>query len=281
MTGRSPRGALFAAAAAAAGAVSVWAIAFRTADGAGVDQATLEGFVGLSRQSSRTLATAVVHLADPGPVALFTIGIVAVALVRRQPRRAATACAVLLGANVTTQVVKILTAEPRAVDAVPGAHIVEQSWPSGHATASMTVALCLIAVVPPRLRLAAAALGGSYALGVAYSVLLLGWHLPSDVLGAFCVAAAWTLTGLAILWAVEGVQPVRASSGRAIGVRAVPRPALLVAIGFAGVIGAAAAARLDTAFDYAEANTTFVVAATAIGASALAMVAALAAVLRD
>jgi membrane-associated phospholipid phosphatase len=264
---------MFAAAFAAAAAL-VWAIAFRTAVGAGVDETTLAGFVGLSGSSSRTLATAGAHLGDPVPVALFTVGIVSLALVRRRPRLAVTACLVLAGANVTTQVLKVITADPRTVDSAPGAHIAEQSWPSGHATASMTVALCLIAAAPPRLRPAAAALGGSFALGVSYSVLLLGWHLPSDVLGGFCVAAAWTLSGLAFLWAAEGVRPVPGS-------KAALAPALVIGLGVAGVVGAVAVARLDTAFGYAEDNTTFVAAAAFIGAGALSMAAALAAALRD
>jgi membrane-associated phospholipid phosphatase len=279
--GRSSRGALLFAAAFAAVAALVWALAFRTAVGAGVDETTLAGFVGLSGSSSRTLATAGAHLGDPVPVAMFTVGIVFLALVRRRPRLAVTACLVVAGANVTTQVLKVITAEPRTVDSAPGAHIAEQSWPSGHATASMTVALCLIAVAPPRLRPAAAALGGSFALGVSYSVLLLGWHLPSDVLGGFCVAAAWTLSGLALVRAAEGVRPVPDSDRRAVGIKAALVPALVIGLGVAGVVGAVAVARLDTAFGYAEDNTTFVAAAAFIGAGALSMAAALAAALRD
>jgi membrane-associated phospholipid phosphatase len=54
-----------------------------------------------------------------------------------------------------------------------------------------------VAVAPPRLRPHAAAAGAALAVAVALSVLLLGWHFPSDVLGGVCVAAAWMLCGLA------------------------------------------------------------------------------------
>ena len=57
------------------------------------------------------------------------------------------------------------------------------SWPSGHSTAAMTLALCAILVAPPVLRTAAAILGGAFAVGVGYALLVLGWHYPSDVLG--------------------------------------------------------------------------------------------------
>ena len=60
---------------------------------------------------------------------------------------------------------------------------------------ALAAALCLIAVSPGRLRAPAAVGGGGLALGVGYSVLLLGWHFPSDVLAGFCVAAVWTVSG--------------------------------------------------------------------------------------
>jgi hypothetical protein len=204
-------------------------------------------------------------------VAVFTAAIVALALVRRRPLRALTVGVVLVGANVTTQVLKMLAAEPRAVS-----YVAPESWPSGHATGAMTVALCLVLAASPGARPLAAALGGAFAVAVSYSVLLLGWHFPSDVIGAFCVAAAWTAAGLAVLWAAE-----RGAEHRAVRLRAALTPPLLVALGAAAVVGAAAVARLGTAFEYAEANTTFVAAAVAIGAGALSLVAALAAAVRD
>ena len=43
----------------------------------------------------------------------------------------------------------------------------------------MTLALCAVLVAPPALRAAAAVLGGAFAVGVGYAVLVLGWHYPS------------------------------------------------------------------------------------------------------
>jgi membrane-associated phospholipid phosphatase len=273
---RSPRHAVVAAAAFVAGAVIVWAVAFRTAPGARLDTIALAGFVGLGTPRVDALATPLTRLADPGPFAVWTAAIVCLALVRRRPSLACMAAVVLVGANLTTQALKLLTAEPRAIDSMPGGHIALQSWPSGHATASMTLALCLVAVVPSRLRPLAAALGGTFVLGVVYSLLVLAWHFPSDVLGGFCVAAAWTLAGLA---AVQAVEPRRRVAARAQARRvdAVLAPA---ALGVAAIIGVAALARPQAAFAYAEENTTFVAVATVIGSGALALAAALAAALR-
>lgn len=195
---RSSRRALEAAAALAGAAAVVWVLAFRTAAGARIDEDVLSAFLDSSRPGSHALASAMNDLADPRPVALFTAGIVGVALVRRRWRLALAASVAIAGANLTTQALKVLTAEPRAIDA-PGAHVAAESWPSGHATASMILVLCLVVVAPERLRPLAAALGGAAAVGVACSVLLLGWHLPSDVAAGFCVAAAWALGAFAIL----------------------------------------------------------------------------------
>jgi membrane-associated phospholipid phosphatase len=276
---RSPRHAVVAAAAFVAGAVIVWAVAFRTAPGARLDTIALAGFVGLGTPRVDALATPLTRLADPGPFAVWTAAIVCLALVRRRPSLACMAAVVLVGANLTTQALKLLTAEPRAIDSMPGGHIALQSWPSGHATASMTLALCLVAVVPSRLRPVAAALGGTFVLAIVYSLLVLAWHFPSDVLGGFCVAAAWTLAGLAAVRAVEPRRPV-APRVQARRVDAVLAPAALAALGVAAIIGVAALARPEAAFAYAEENTAFVAVATVIGSGALALAAALAAALR-
>jgi membrane-associated phospholipid phosphatase len=183
---------LAAAALAGVGAV-VWAVAFHTTAGARADATVLAHFLDLNAAGTHRLATRIARLADPVPVAVFTVAIVGVAFVRGRAPLAVAMAVVLVGANVSTQALKVWTAEPRPVDAPPGAHVATQSWPSGHATAAATLALCLVVVAPSRLRPPAAILAAAFAVGVACSVLVLGWHLPSDALGGFCVAAAWTL----------------------------------------------------------------------------------------
>src|SRR5918911_585475 len=81
--------------------------------------------------------------------------------------------------------------------------IIAREYPVGRfrdaATAAMTLALCGVMVTPPRLRPSAAALGGGFAVAVSYSILMLAWHFPSDVLGGFLVAALWTLLAVTAL----------------------------------------------------------------------------------
>jgi len=200
---RSPRTTLAAAIALAFGAAAVWFVAFRTATGASVDATIMTGF--LERRGPRVdrLAHAIAHLADPVPFALATVAIVVVALLRRRPWLAAVAGVVLIGANVTTQAVKVLTAEPRLANAMAGGWVDAASWPSGHATAAMTMALCAAIVTPARWRALVLVVGSTGAIAVAYSVLVLGWHLPSDVLGGFCVAGVWALLGITAATTLE------------------------------------------------------------------------------
>ena len=94
---------------------------------------------------------------------------------------------------MTTQLLKPLLAAPRPITLLEFPVVAAASWPSGHATAVMSLALCSVLAAQARLRPFVAALGAAFAVAVCYSFLELGWHYPSDVLGGFLVAAAWTL----------------------------------------------------------------------------------------
>jgi membrane-associated phospholipid phosphatase len=267
---RSPRLTLAAAGAFTVAAAAVWLLAFRIASGTSADATIMTGFLGLRGPRVDPLVDAVAHLADPAPFAIATIAIVIVALLRRRPWLAGVAGVVLIGANVTTQLLKLVTAEPRLASAMADGHVDAASWPSGHATAAMTIALCAALVTPARWRALVLALGGIYTIAVAYSVLVLGWHLPSDVLGGFCVAGAWTLLGITAATMLERRRvPARPASALAPAAAAA---AVVATAGLAWALG-----RPDGALAYAAANTTFVVGAAAIGSAVLAVIAAIAA----
>ena len=91
-------------------------------DAAGwLDRAALDGFAGLLGPRTGPLAQGIVHLADPALFLLFATGLVVVALVRVRPRLALAVALILLGANVTTQLLKPALAEPRFADLLGGA----------------------------------------------------------------------------------------------------------------------------------------------------------------
>jgi membrane-associated phospholipid phosphatase len=149
----------------------------------------------------------VAHLADPVLYVLAGIVLVAVAVRRRgRPALGAGVALLLVGSAGMTQALKHALAQPRLVDWLGSNQVGDASWPSGHATAAMALALAGVLVARPGHRRAAVAVGAAFAGAVAVAVLALAWHFPSDVLGGFLVAAAWAL---GVLAALEALEPAR------------------------------------------------------------------------
>jgi hypothetical protein len=179
---------------------------------------------------------------------------VAGALIARRPRAAAAALVTMLGAGVTTQVLKPLLAFQRDF---PEFHYMGPvAYPSGHTTAVMSLALALIIVSQARLRPLAAAAGGLLTVATVFSILVLGSHYPSDIVGGLLVATAWACAASALL----RLEWTPSLSGAALGAFVLAAAGLFVV-----------ALRPADAFAYAAANTTFVVGALAIAAGALVL----------
>ncbi len=140
---------------------------------------------------------------DPGPVAeadrllrtidlssVFVLGaaIVVVGLVRQRPERALAAAAVIVGANVTTQVLKQVLPGPSLLT---GKDVGKNFFPSGHATVAMSLALAAVLVASSRTRGAVAFFGSCYAAAIGVATLTAGWHRPSDAAAGFAVVTMW------------------------------------------------------------------------------------------
>jgi membrane-associated phospholipid phosphatase len=267
------RTALIGAACGVALLALTWFVAFHIEPVRHADQSILRGFYDLGQRGRvRSLASFVAHLCNPSPYVFFVWVPAFVALLRGRPRLAIAICAILLGANLTTQLLKPLLAEPRLVSGFSGlVPIAAASWPSGHATAAMSLALCSVLAAPPRLRPIVAAVGAAFTVAVCYSFLALGWHYPSDVIGGFLVATTWTLLAVSALMAVQERRPSPA--------RRSPRPSTAAALGppAAALFGAVAlailiaVARPHAVVSYARAHEAFMVGAAAIGVVALAL----------
>lgn len=187
---------LLAGAALCAGAFLVLlALAYGWGQARAVDGAALQGFLGLYDTMFGTIARTIVHLGDPLEVALITIGLAVFSIARGQPRRAAYALALIGATSLGGQLLKAVLAYPRP-DVTGEIIIRPEAFPSGHATASMSLAVALVVVMPTRLRPAAAAVGVLLALGVSFSMLIVGGHFASDIVAGFLLA---TGTGLALL----------------------------------------------------------------------------------
>jgi membrane-associated phospholipid phosphatase len=270
-----PRTALGGAAIGVALLVLVRFLAFHVHAGERADQAILQGFAGLQRPRLNHVASVIANLCDPKPYLVLASIPVLVALVRRRPRTAVIVGLIMLGANFTTQLLKPLLATPRFHD-LPGPFVQAQSWPSGHATAVMSLALCAVIVAPARLRPLVGAVMAAFAVALCYSFLALGWHYPSDVLGGYLVASVWALLGVAALsWLVRRrpASPRAQAETRRVQIsvaEALAPFALLVAcvLGCAAVV---AVARPHEVVSYAAAHKTFVVGAAVIASLGLAI----------
>ena len=131
--------------------VITWYLTFHLALAGRADRAILNGFGGLQRARVNQVTSFIASLCDPQPYVYLAAIPVLVALIRRRPRVAVAAGMIMLGANLTSQLLKPLLAAPRTVP-VPGFTINAASWPSGHATAAMALALCCVLVAPARWR---------------------------------------------------------------------------------------------------------------------------------
>lgn len=161
------------------------------------------------------LSALLTGLIDPGPYLVLVLVPIGIALRRHRLIVALGIVAIVLGANGSAELLKHVLNLPRGY-AVPTRDLNgTQSFPSGHATAAMTLALCMVLASPPRWRPIVAALGSLGTLAVVYGVLVLGWHYPSDTLGGLLLASIWTLVGIAAIRIVEARTAGRAVANRA------------------------------------------------------------------
>lgn len=162
------------------------------------------------------LPDAIATLGDPLPLLAMLAAACAIALLRRRPADALAVLLVVAGANLTTQLLKFVLAHPRVKAALGADPLGPDTFPSGHTTAIASIAVAYAFVVPGRLRGLTLALGGALVVAVGASVVRIGWHYPSDVLGAALVAAGWGFAVLALMrmLALRGERRVERQASR-------------------------------------------------------------------
>ncbi|MFY1703072.1 MULTISPECIES: phosphatase PAP2 family protein [Micromonospora] len=178
--------------------VVVWRLAVHTQLGQWIDTVALTGNrIGQDRIEGpvdRILnAMSVVSLLAATAVIGF------IALIRGRVALAITATLLIAGANVTTQLLKYGLPRPDfGVD--PERAFVGNSLPSGHTTVAASVAMALMLVLPPKVRVLGAFLAAGYAATAGVATLSAGWHRPSDAVAAYLVVGVWAaLAGLLLL----------------------------------------------------------------------------------
>lgn len=151
------------------------------------------------------LTELILDLMHPLVYALACAGLLVWGWRRRGRGSALVAAALLIGANLTAQLLKPALAEPRLHEVLER-QIDAVSWPSGHATAAAALGLAVLLLAP---RAAPVAL--AFALAVGISVMVHGWHFPSDVLGGYAVAGTWAAAAVRLRRPAATAAPRRRS----------------------------------------------------------------------
>lgn len=143
-------------------------------------------------------------------IALGAIGLLA--MWRGRAQLATVVLAVVVGSNLTTQVLKHSVLERPHL--ISDAFRLPNSFPSGHVTAIASLAIAAVLVMPRRLRPATALVGTVAALVVGFATVAAGWHRSSDVIGAWLVVGTWSALAAATMVAGGRSGPPR-PAGRA------------------------------------------------------------------
>jgi membrane-associated phospholipid phosphatase len=188
---------IIAATVAALLAVVIYLVAVHTSLGQRFDNAALLG----SQQqqlSTRTSDSSILERITADSLAVVLLAIAGLGVIRRRPRLG-------IGVAVTAGVAVVLTDLLRKV-LLDRPFLVHSdvfyranTFPSGHTATAIGCALALVLVCPPAWRGWAAVLAGSYAGFTAAAVQTVGWHRPSDAIGAAFLSFAAVTAVAAVL----------------------------------------------------------------------------------
>jgi membrane-associated phospholipid phosphatase len=234
-----------------------------TVDAAHVrDAEMLRGFTGLYASSVGSGIKILARLSDPVPYALMGLLCIGIAFARGRTPTAVAAAIVLVATGATAQALKHVFDQARYSPWMPWDSMAN-GWPSGHATAAMTLSLCAVMVAPAAWRATTALIAWAATVGLACATLALAWHYPSDVLAGLLLAGLWVSAALTLL--------KRADPGDPRAPRP-PRLGMLLLVGGCGALCAAAvvgvaAGRvgLDAIDRAGAAGGAFAIAAVALG----------------
>lgn len=174
-----------------------------------VDSAILHGINSLF--SSPAMDSVVIALTDLGYTwwvgGLTLLGVIL--LLHRKQRRSAIILALgVVGSAVMNLILKAIFQRDRPELWERLVTENSASFPSGHAMASASLAVCVIVILwPTKWRYWALISGMIYMLVIAFTRLYLGVHYPSDILAGWLMAAAWVLLVAGVIrhWHVKKI----------------------------------------------------------------------------
>lgn len=186
----------------ALGFVLVYYVTVRTVQGRLFGDASLRGAL-LTRSALADGADTVLNVVSVASL-LGAVALVAtVALVRLERVLGLAAVGLLVGANVSTLVLKnyLLGRPDLRIPEVAPATL--NSLPSGHATAVFSAFAALLFVVPTRWRYLASLAGLVVATVTALATMSAGWHRASDSVAAFLLVGVWTAIAAGVVLTVD------------------------------------------------------------------------------
>ncbi|MGP5266962.1 phosphatase PAP2 family protein [Brachybacterium alimentarium] len=186
--------ALIAAAFCAAITALLAQASVNTAKGQRLDQLIFSGAQADDGALTRYAEVAVGTVSVPVMAVLLGIALVLV-LVRREFSLLLPLALLVAGANLTTQVLKHLVVVRDVLG--PGIDITPNSFPSGHTTLA-AASMVAVVLASGRAKVLLAPIGALWAAAAGIGTLVVGWHRPSDAIGAIVIVAAWTFLVLAL-----------------------------------------------------------------------------------
>jgi membrane-associated phospholipid phosphatase len=165
-------------------------VSVRTTRGQMLDTVALYGN-GLGRRTVSGPLDAALGAVSVVSTVLVLLVIAGVAMARRRVALAVMSAAVVVGATLTTLVLKRWIIGRPFLGIDPDRAFAGNSLPSGHTTAAAAFAIGLTLVAPPRARGPVSLVGATYAAVVGVATLSSGWHRPSDVVAAYLVVGGW------------------------------------------------------------------------------------------
>jgi membrane-associated phospholipid phosphatase len=177
---------------------AVWRFAVRTRHGQWLDTAALVGnTIGQDRIDG--LVGTVLNAMSVVSLVAAIVFVGFIALIRGRVALAIMTTIFVIGANVTTQILKYVIVRPDfGVD--PERATAGNSLPSGHTAIAASVAVALVLVLPRRLRPAGAIIGTAYTALAGVATLSAGWHRPSDAIASLLIVGGWAaIAGLLLL----------------------------------------------------------------------------------
>ena len=207
--------------------VAVTLVALHTGAGQRLDERARLAVVA-GRDAELTVLSVLGRVSIGAVLAVSAVCVV-LAIMRGRVRLAAAALMVIVGANLTTQLLKEVLLERSALDV-----IAPNSLPSGHTTVVASAVGALLLVTPRALRLFLVVAGGFAVTLTGTSTVVAGWHRPSDIVAALAVCLGWTAVGAIYAGGTHHSAP-RVWTGSLVG--AAVALVMLVAIGVRPAFG--------------------------------------------